>query len=1087
MRCPDCNAENSSDRRFCAECGRSLSRPCAVCEFINPLSARFCGGCGTTLDDSAAPNADQALRDDGGEIRPVVVLFADICGFTELSTSLGAEATHTMLSQFFEAVDEVVHRYGGTIDKHIGDCAMAMFGAPVAHSNDPERAVRAALDIPLAVARIGQTAGPMVGRPLKVHLGIAAGQVVAGATGSERRRDYTVTGDSVNLAARLLAAAGPGEILVSEAVRQAITDRVESAPARTISAKGYDAPVTAWPIRGLSKTATESVRPFVGRHAELQQLSGALDTCLETGAGSVIYLRGDAGIGKTRLVERLRAAARERGFADLNGLIFDFGVGSGQDAIGAIVRGLIGADDGNAEALRNTAGAALGVLLDAERAVFLNDLLDLPQPPDLRSTYDAMDSATRALGRRETVVQLVRRASAGQPLLLCVEDLHWAEKETLAHLAALAESVHDCPVILVMTTRTEGDPIDPAWRAAAGPVSLTTIDLGPLRQAEAAEMAALLGDPSRAFAAACIDRAAGNPLFLEQLLRNAEQAAADAVPASVQSVVLARVDRLPAADRRALQAASALGQRFSLETLRHLIGNPSYRCEALIAQYLVRPEGDGLLFGHALVQEGIYASLLKARRAELHRAAADWYADRDRILRAEHLDRAGDPNAPTAYFEAAASEMEAYRSERALQLVERGLAIAEARADRFALACRKGELLQDLGSAAASIEAFEAAVDDAADDAERCRAWIGLAGSLRLVDQHDHALEFLERAAAVAQANDLSAELARLCHLRGNLYFMLGNLQGCREQHTRALELARTIGSPEIEARAIGGLADASYAEGRLLTAYDQFRQCVTLAQERGFGRIEVANRSMVAIAMLTTNDVRGALEDALAAIALAQRVGQDRAEMVARHSAHQAFLLLGELEQASLHTDRAHELAVKLGSKRFEAESMAFRAEIRRAEGRLPEALALQRQALEITRGIGMSYMGPLILGGIAVTTDDAGERRAVLEEGERLLAAGSLSHNHMYFYRDAIDACLRAQDWAGAERYADALEVYVAPEPLPWTDLLIARARALTRYGRGERSETLRAALEQLHRTAETAELRLMLPDLDDALADQ
>jgi class 3 adenylate cyclase/tetratricopeptide (TPR) repeat protein len=1087
MRCPDCNAENSSERRFCAECGRPLSGPCAACGFINPLDARFCGGCGVELAPGAGPKTHIANPSESGEIRPVVILFADICGFTKLSASLGAEATHALLGRFFEVVDEVVERYGGTIDKHIGDCAMAMFGAPVAHSDDPERAVRAALDIARVTRQIGRTLAPPSGEPLNVHLGIAAGQVVAGATGSERRSDYTVTGDSVNLAARLLDDAQPGEILVSEAVHHAVADRFECLPPRTISAKGYVGQVAAWPVIGIGNATAQPARPFVGRHAELQQLTGALETCLETGTGSVIYLRGDAGIGKTRLVERLRAVADERGFVSVTGLILDFGAGSGHDAIGAIVRGLIGATDADKEALRRAAEAALGELLAAERAVFLNDLLDLPQPPDLRSTYEAMDSTTRAVGRRETVVELMRRASRRRSLLLCVEDLHWAEPQTLAHLAALAGAVSDCPAILVMTTRSEGDPLDPAWRAATGPVSLTTIDLGPLRQAEASEMAAMLVDPSLSFAAVCIERAAGNPLFLEHLLRNAEQAAAEAVPASIQSVVLARVDRLPAADRRALQAASVLGQRFSHDTLRHLIGEPFYRCDTLIAQYLVRPEGDGFMFGHALVQEGVYASLLKARRTKLHRAAADWYRERDRVLYAEHLDRAGDAAAPEAYLDAAAGEMEAYRSERALELVERGLAIAEMRADRFALSCRRGELLQDLGVAGASIEAFEAAIEEAADDAERCRAWIGLAGSLRLVDEHDRALEILEEAAAAAEAPDLSTELARLCHLRGNLYFMLGNLQGCREQHARALELARAIGSPELEARAIGGLADASYAEGRLLTAYEQFRRCVALAQAGGFGRIEVANASMVPITRLLTNDLRGALEDALSAIALAQRVGHERAEMVASHSAHQALLLLGDLEGASVHTDRAHELALKLGSKRFEAESMAFRAEIFRAEGRLPEALALQRQALEITRGIGMSYQGPMILGGIAAMSDDPDERRAVLEEGEQLLAAGSLSHNHVYFYRDAIDACLRAADWDRAERYAAALEAYVAPEPLPWTNFLIERARALARHGRGERSASLRTALEQLYRTAETAGFRLMLPDLEAAIAQQ
>src|SRR5262245_34590192 len=182
MECPSCSAENSHGRRFCANCGSSLPRSCPSCGFRNEAAARFCGGCGKALMPEAAPALlpPSSPPVPEGELRQVTILFADLAGFTQLTAELESEQVHGLLGHFFEAVDGEVKRHGGSIDKHIGDCAMAVFGAPVAHSNDPERAVRAALRIHKAL----DAAGGAAGRPLLAHIGIASGQVVAGGTGS---------------------------------------------------------------------------------------------------------------------------------------------------------------------------------------------------------------------------------------------------------------------------------------------------------------------------------------------------------------------------------------------------------------------------------------------------------------------------------------------------------------------------------------------------------------------------------------------------------------------------------------------------------------------------------------------------------------------------------------------------------------------------------------------------------------------------------------------------------------------------------------------------------------------------------------
>ncbi|MCH8926628.1 MAG: AAA family ATPase [Proteobacteria bacterium] len=622
-----------------------------------------------------------------GERRQVTILFADLAGFTELSSALDAEELHAVVSRFFEAADRVVAHYGGTVDKHMGDAVMALFGAPVAHGDDPLRAVRAAFDIHGAMAGLSAE----LGRALEVHVGIASGEVVAGGLGSEHRREYTVLGDSVNLAARLDDLAEPGQTLIADAVYRAVSDTVDCAALGEVPVKGLERPVRVWRARGLAaETGPARRRPLVGRKSELRQFAGVLEACRETGTGQAVLLRGEAGIGKTRLVEEFTALARAQGFSEHKGLVLDFGVGKGQDAIRALVRSLLGLASGGDKAARAQAvdGALAAGWVEADRRVFLNDLLDLAQPTELRSLYDAMDNAARNRGKQEVVAGLIQGASGREPVLLMVEDVHWAAPLTLAHLARMTAAVRDCSAVVVMTTRIEGDPLDGAWRSTTGGSPLLTIDLGPLREAEALELASGLIEVSDRVARDCIARAEGNPLFLEQLLHNAEEGALTEVPGSIQSLVLARMDRLEPRDKQALQAASVIGQRFAPDALRALLEDTAYDCKALVAHYLVRPEGDGYLFAHALIQEGVYSSLLQARKRELHRRAADWFADHDPLLYAEHLDRAEDPEAPVAYLEAAEAQAAGYRYERALGLIARGLEIAANPPPSAVLNCR---------------------------------------------------------------------------------------------------------------------------------------------------------------------------------------------------------------------------------------------------------------------------------------------------------------------------------------------------------------------------------------------------------------
>jgi tetratricopeptide (TPR) repeat protein len=614
---------------------------------------------------------------------------------------------------------------------------------------------------------------------------------------------------------------------------------------------------------------------------------------------------------------------------------------------------------------------------------------------------------------------------------------------------------------------------------------LTTIDLGPLPLGDARALAEALIAANTAFAERCVERAAGNPLFLDQLLRHADESQAVAVPGSIQSLVQERIDRLDPADKAAVQAASVLGQRFVNSALAYLIDRTDYVPEHLVSRLLVRPQqasGDVFLFSHVLIRDAIYDTLLRSRRRELHRRAAEWYADRDPVLHAEHLDRAESPEAARAYLAAARSQAAEYRQEGALQLVERGLALASDRADQFALTCLQGEVLHDLGAMREAGRAYQSAADAAVDDQERCVAWIGLAAVKRVTDDLPGALADLEQAEAVAVRFHLLEEQARIHFLRGNLCFPRGDIEGCLREHGIALEFARRGGAAELEAMALGGLGDAEYVRGRMISAHDRFRQCVELCERHGFGRIEVANRPMMAFTQWFAGDTRGALAVADTAIARAARVGHRRAEMIGHHAAFFCRHALMDFETAFRHAEAALTLAQQLGARRFETEALVFRAELHRLAGRRAEALANAEEAVKISRETSPAFLGPFALGALALVSDDPTARQAALEEAKELLRAGAVSHNHLLFPRDAIEVYLEAGDWDRVEHSAAELEQYTRSEPLPFADFYVARSRALAASRRGQRDvAALTAVLERVRDEGERLGIQVALPGIE------
>jgi len=1085
MKCADCAYDNAEGARFCAHCGARLFLACAACGAAVVAGQKFCSACGQPLAAGEAVAPQPAV--DAGERRYATVAFSDLSGYTALNERLDSEEVEEIMSRIKQAATSIIERHGGTVNQFVGDEVYALFGIPHARRDDPQRAVRAALELHRTVGEIGTQVEPRIGQQLSMHSGINSGPVLVRRSDSHAGR-YVLTGDTVNTAARLLKLAAPGEIVVSHATWRQIADAFEARAGDAVEVKGKEQPLVPYRICGERAASESSARPLVGRAEEVRQFASLAQSCIEHRRGRVIVLRGDPGIGKTRLAAEFLAVARNLRFSCHRALVLDFGAQTGRDAVRSLVQSLLAVGPDADEAARRNAVARASAqgLVGAEREIFLYDLADVAPPAAQRAIHAAISVAARQRGTLEALAELVRNSSRARPLLLLVEDIHWADAATLERLATLAAIATANSLLFAMTTRFDGDPMVGPWRGALRGVPTTAIDLGPLAAADAAVLAAGMSEMPEAVVRNCVERAEGNPLFLEQLLLNVEGAALENLPGTIQALVLARMDRLQPSERSALQAAAILGQRFSLEALRHLVEDPAYDCAGLAEHFLVRPEGADYLFCHALIRDGARESLLKSRRKQLHARAAQWFEGRDPVLAAEHFDRADSPRAAAAYVAASDAEAAQFRYDAALALAERGLSVAIERADRFALLVARAKLLLEMGRAGESIEAGGAALEAAEGAAERARALIGMAAGMRINDRYDDGLAALEQAQPLAEQAGVPVVQSHLHHLRGNLYFPLGRIEECLREHQLALQHARQAASLEAEATALGGLGDAHYLGGRMRSSHDQFGKCVALCRQHGFGRLEVTILHMVGWTAAYLNEMHAAVESGAQAAALSAKVSHRRSEVLARMLVgYVDGCIRGNVEPARRQLDLAFVLAQALGAKRFEAQIQQFRAVLASRNGEREAALAFADDSLRICREHGMGFTGAWLYGVIAGLAPDPAARERALAHGEKLLAGGCVSHNHFHFYDNAIDVSLAAGDWHAAERYCAKLEAYASPEPLPWTDFVVARARALARFGRGERGAEVAATLARLRAEAAAAEINCALPALESALA--
>jgi class 3 adenylate cyclase len=561
-----------------------------------------------------------------GERKQVTVLFCALAGAAGLASTLGPERMHALLERFFALALAEVARFEGTVNQFLDDGVMALFGAPVAREDHPRRAVLAALAIQRAVRELDDAT------TLGACIGINTGPVVVGSVGDHLRMDYTAVGDATNVAWRLVQAADAGDILVGESTARLAQGyvRLERLPALTI--KGRAAPLSLCRVLGrgprrgrLDETAGRALTEFVGREDELAHLEALLARA-QSGRGQVLAVVGEPGVGKSRLLREFRRRVAGRPITWLEGHCVPYGEGIAYGPVLDILRQncALGDDDPPAAIASKVRASLREVGVDARAgAPPLLRLLGLTEGTESLEGHGPEPLKARTF---EVLRQMALGGSRRRPLVIVVEDLHWADASSEEYAASLVERAAGAPMLLIFTYR-------PGYRPRWGDRSAgTQLSLSPLGAAESRRLVLALPSGGRLSDAATdriLAKAEGNPLFLEELARAATESgdggAEGPVPDTVQDVVSARVDRLPESARRLLQCAAVVGRQFSVPLLRAVCEEPEAldRTLRLLAQLEFVEERFGadeptFVFKHALVQEVIYASMLERPRRALH-------------------------------------------------------------------------------------------------------------------------------------------------------------------------------------------------------------------------------------------------------------------------------------------------------------------------------------------------------------------------------------------------------------------------------------------------------------------------------------
>ncbi|HEY2559259.1 MAG TPA: adenylate/guanylate cyclase domain-containing protein [Caldimonas sp.] len=727
-----------------------------------------------------------------GERKPVTVLFCDIADSTVLADRLGPERMHAVLNAFFEAALAEVHRYEGTVNQFLGDGFMALFGAPLSHEDHARRAVLAALairDAPAAECSAACDSG------LQLRMGLNSGAVVVGRIGDNLRMDYTAVGDTTNVAARIQDQAEPGSILVSDSVWRSTQAYAQFRALGTRVLKGKTAPlpiyelVAAHAVQGAQRrdAADEVAQALVGRQAEVAVIAAALERLRASGQGGVIGLVGDAGLGKSRLLEETRRRALGSGLRWLQGDCLSFGRTLSYWSFREVIRRGFGIDERDDEAA-SWRKVEVGMReLFAEQAdellPYLGTLLAVALPAPLAQRIEALDS--HAIGHQifRATLLMFERSARQRPLVVAFEDWHWADASSsslLEHVLPLSDRV---PILFVIASRRE--PQGPAERfriatsRQADPPLLNAhvLELAPLPVADSVQLAERLlggGALSRHLRDMLLKRAEGNPFYLGELARTllatkaierddagewrtTQDFAAMPLPDTIEGLILARIDRLEDEVKQVLKAAAVIGRTFFYRVLEAVAQAGSdldadiakLRGAELIDEKRLAPELE-YVFKHPLIQQATYDSLLEDRRRQMHRLVGqsietlfEGRLEPFHSMLAYHYARAEDAEKASEYLFKAADQADRLAAdEEALELYNAVIADAERSPLRGLSAIRRAELEMKIGDAHfragrhhLALEALSSAARRLGHAPPRSRIALGVAVAIGMLTQ----------------------------------------------------------------------------------------------------------------------------------------------------------------------------------------------------------------------------------------------------------------------------------------------------------------------------------------------------------------
>jgi adenylate cyclase len=1080
MTCAGCGLEASPGFAFCPRCGGRLPAPCSACGFTCAPEFAFCPRCGAARASGAhgpggaaahrempaasaagrrgpaVPKADGPARE--ADRRQVTVLFADLSGFTALAERLDPEEVRAFQSALFETLARAIERYDGFVEKFVGDAVMAVFGAPIAHEDDPSRALDAALDMLAGSATLSQRWAGRLGRPVTLHVGVHTGAVVAGILGGAAGGAYAVTGDTVNTTSRLLTAAAPGTILVSEATYTLTRHRFAFEPAGELSLRGRSEPIVvhrllgalAEPRSARGLAALGLAAPLVGRADELDQLTSAFER-MRRGRAQVVSLVGEAGTGKSRLISellgRLEAAGRLAGTVVRRATCSSLGEPT-YGVFGALFREAYHVDpEDSLDVARQKLAAglrALGARADEADGVapVLSYVLGLEEarPRDLEPEQLQRQIA---LAARTLVERRVRQ----DPLLIVVEDLHWADAASVDLLRNVADHLADRPLMVLLSHRPDARPPLIA-RAAQSVIRLPPLSPDDTRALVGDLFGPLGGDAIAHVQDFVATRAGGNPLFVEEIVRNlvgkgvlvregdrwACTAACEAVdvPPTLHGLLLSRVDRLPAEGRRLLQEAAVLGAAFDEALLRDVATEPSAvegALDRLIEADLIQPAGHGreggrYRFTHALVHEVVYQNLLLSRRTELHERAGralerstsghperlsdlealghHWSLSPDKARGARYLVAAGDWARAVYANEDAIRHYEwALRTLADCQACEGQVRAARERlADLLGLTGRRAEAL-------AHYEPLREEIEAAGDPAGAARLYRKIGGlHWEAGDRERAGACFASGLERLGEDGD-PIERAHLFQEMGRLAFRAGDNTAAIAWAERALaeaeSEAETTTDPErareaavMRTHAYNTLGVALARTGRLVEAVEQIEHSIGLAEARDL--LQAACRGYTNLGVLYSSlNPKRSIETCLRGLEAAKKVGDLGFQSRLYANLAVAYCALTDrCEAEGVEAARtAIDLDRRLGLLDHLAVPLIVLGQIHQCHGEHVQAFASYQEALALAEQVGEPQLLFPCYDGLATLYLDSGDRaraEAYLAKAQAVCEAAGL-----------------------------------------------------------------------------------------------